>query len=144
MQRRRLGHTGWRWVQGRARQLLRNPKKVQALLLDADLKPKQRLGAAREQLALLLRMLKAWLSGDYRQISPSTLLAAVGAVLYFVLPLDLIPDLILGVGFIDDIAVIAWVVNQIRDELNQFRDWEAARTETVVEAEGEAREHDST
>ena len=49
MQRHRLGHTGWRWVQSRARQLLHNPKKVQALLQDADLKPKQRLGAARDQ-----------------------------------------------------------------------------------------------
>lgn len=136
MRRHRLGHTGWRWVQRRARQLLRNPVQVQALLRDADLKPKQQLGAAREQLALLMRMLRAWLNGDYRQISTATLLAAVGAVLYFVLPLDLIPDLILGVGFIDDIAVIAWVMNQIRDELDRFRDWESARPA----AEAEERE----
>lgn len=123
----RLGHSGWRWVQGRARRLVRNPARMQALLRNADLKPSQSLGTARRQLASLLRLLKAWLNGSYRDVSLTTIVAATGAVLYFVLPLDLIPDFILSIGFLDDIAVILWVAQQINAELERFRQWEASQ-----------------
>lgn len=123
----RLGHSGWRWVQSRARRLVRNPARMQALLRRADLKPSQSLGTARRQLATLLRLLKAWLNGSYRDVSITTIVAATGAVLYFVLPLDLIPDFILSIGFLDDIAVILWVAQQINEELERFRQWEASQ-----------------
>lgn len=135
MKHPRLGRAGWRWVQLRARALLRDPGKVQALLDDAELKPKQRLGEAKQQLATLLRLLKAWLSGRYRRVSTSTLVAAVAAVLYFVLPLDLIPDFILGLGLVDDIAVIAWVLNQFRSELQQFCQWERSQLTPDTDAD---------
>ena len=44
----------------------------------------------------------------------------VGAVAYFVLPLDLIPDALLGIGFTDDVAAIGLaftaVVNSVKPE----------------------------
>ena len=44
----------------------------------------------------------------------------VGAVAYFVLPLDLIPDVLLGVGYTDDVAAIGMafttVVKSIKPE----------------------------
>lgn len=43
-----------------------------------------------------------------------TLLAALA---YFVLPLDIIPDFILGLGFTDDITVLATAINAIRSHI---------------------------
>jgi uncharacterized membrane protein YkvA (DUF1232 family) len=40
-----------------------------------------------------------------------TLLAALA---YFVLPLDLMPDFILGLGFADDVTVLAAAINALR------------------------------
>lgn len=40
--------------------------------------------------------------------------ALVGVLVYFVLPFDLIPDVLLGVGFTDDAAVIAGVIAAMR------------------------------
>lgn len=143
MKHPRLGRAGWRWIQLRARALLRDPGKVQALLDDAELKPKQRLGEAKQQLATLLRLLKAWLNGRYRQVSPATLVAAVAAVLYFVLPLDLIPDFILGLGLVDDIAVIAWVLSRFQTELQQFSQWELSQLTSGTD-EDAAKSSDET
>lgn len=43
--------------------------------------------------------------------TPSKIKAAIiGALAYFVLPLDLIPDMVLGLGFSDDIAVLTAVL----------------------------------
>lgn len=41
----------------------------------------------------------------------------------------MIPDVIPGVGFLDDATVIAWVIKSVRDELDAFREWEAGMTD---------------
>jgi len=43
--------------------------------------------------------------------------------LYFVSPIDAIPDWLLGVGFLDDVAVLAWVLKTVSDELAAFSAW---------------------
>jgi uncharacterized membrane protein YkvA (DUF1232 family) len=47
-----------------------------------------------------------------------------GAAVYFVVPVDLLPDALPGVGFVDDVLVIRAVVESVRDELERFRAWE--------------------
>ena len=37
-----------------------------------------------------------------------------------------VPDWIPGAGFLDDAAVIAWVVRAIRKDLDSFAKWETA------------------
>jgi len=49
-------------------------------------------------------------------------------VLYFVMPVDLIPDLLGPIGLMDDAAIIATVVGSVRDELQRFRTWESGRS----------------
>jgi len=44
----------------------------------------------------------------------------VGALAYFILPLDIIPDFILGLGFTDDMAVLFTAFNVIRTHLKPF------------------------
>jgi uncharacterized membrane protein YkvA (DUF1232 family) len=46
------------------------------------------------------------------------------ALLYFVLPFDVVPDVLAGIGFVDDVAVITSVVESVRNELDRFREWE--------------------
>ena len=41
-------------------------------------------------------------------------LKVLGALGYFILPLDFIPDAIIGLGFSDDLAALAWALFTIR------------------------------
>lgn len=68
-------------------------------------------------------MVRAYVKGEYRDLSAETLVLIVAALLYLVSPLDLIPDMLPG-GFVDDAAVIAFVISMVRDELEGFRRWE--------------------
>lgn len=43
----------------------------------------------------------------------------LAALAYFILPFDLVPDFILGLGFTDDMAVLFTAVNLIRTHLTQ-------------------------
>ncbi|MCW2270246.1 hypothetical protein D3C77_31570 [compost metagenome] len=82
-----------------------------------------RLGKLREDVGLLQALCLAWWRGEYRAISPKALVTVVAGLLYFVSPLDAIPDWLLGVGFLDDIAVLAWVLKAVSDELEAFNAW---------------------
>lgn len=83
-----------------------------------------RLGGAVDELRSLVRLVKAWASGEYRQVPLRSIAAAIGALVYFLMPLDAIPDFIFAFGFLDDAAVISQVVYFIRRDLAAFRDWE--------------------
>ncbi|MDF2841176.1 MAG: hypothetical protein K0Q99_1948 [Clostridia bacterium] len=40
--------------------------------------------------------------------------------LYFVLPTDIVPDFILGLGWLDDAAVAAFIWNAVRSEIGDY------------------------
>jgi len=43
--------------------------------------------------------------------------ALIGALAYFVAPIDLIPDVVVGLGYVDDAAVLAGVIASVRKYL---------------------------
>ena len=44
-----------------------------------------------------------------------------GGLLYFIVPLDLIPDYLPIVGLLDDFAVLSAIINSLQDELAEYR-----------------------
>ena len=85
----------------------------------------QRFAALKDDLQLLRALSLAWFKGEYRQISRQALLMVVAALLYFITPLDASPDWLVGVGFVDDLAVLAWVMRTWQGELEAFKAWRA-------------------
>ena len=79
-----------------------------------------------ENLKVFIRMIKAYINGSYRELPVKGIVAIIAAVLYFAMPIDLIPDFIPVTGLIDDFAVIMWVYNQLQHEIDEFTLWEKA------------------
>lgn len=82
------------------------------------------MGQVRDDFSTMMRMTRAWALREYRNVPWKSLVYVVGAILYFVNPADVIPDVLGGIGFIDDAAVAAAVVRAIQDQLDAFRQWE--------------------
>jgi uncharacterized membrane protein YkvA (DUF1232 family) len=82
-------------------------------------------------LQTLLRLIRAYAKGEYRAVPSQKLVLIVAAILYFLTPIDVIPDFVIGLGYLDDAAVIAWVVNTVRSVLDDFLKWETSRSQTV-------------
>ena len=83
-----------------------------------------RFDEVRDGLGASFRLLRAYAAGRYRAIPWSSLVSIVAAIVYFVMPLDAIPDFILSLGFIDDVALIGWVLSSVRRDLDAFTAWE--------------------
>lgn len=82
------------------------------------------VGSLFDALDTLLRLLGAWAGGLYTCVPWHTIVLAVIAVLYFILPVDAIPDFLPAIGFSDDLGVIALVITSIWEDLKRFRKWE--------------------
>jgi uncharacterized membrane protein YkvA (DUF1232 family) len=117
----------------RARTALKDTNEAAKLDKEATKKAKLHqvdLGDTFEDLQTLLRLTRSYAKGDYRELPMGTMVAAVAAVVYFVSPIDAIPDALPGVGFIDDAAVLLFVVKAISKDLDDFRAWEQVNAKT--------------
>ena len=54
-------------------------------------------------------------------VDKKTYLIIAGALAYVVFPVDIIPDFIPGVGFLDDAFVLGYVVKQLSDEIEAYK-----------------------
>lgn len=82
------------------------------------------IGVFREQLGIVTRLLKAYASGEYRQLPWKTLIRVIAVLIYFVSPIDILPDFLPIVGLTDDIALMLWLFSGMKDDLEKFRQWE--------------------
>lgn len=95
-----------------------------------------RLGKLKSDLRLLQALCLAYWRGEYRAISPKALISVVAGLMYFLSPIDAIPDFLPVFGMFDDIAVLAWLMKTLDDELSAFRVWrERQAPEKLCEVE---------
>jgi len=86
------------------------------------------------RLTALPRLVWATFRGEYAGTSRARLLAIVGALVYVVSPIDLIPELFLPfVGLADDAVVISWIAVALINDTESFLSWERERDLTVHE-----------
>ena len=67
------------------------------------------------------QMLGDFFSGKYKKVPVGTIAAIVGTLLYVLSPVDLIPDFIPGIGFIDDAAIFGLCVNFARYDVDEYK-----------------------
>lgn len=113
-----------------AEEYAKNPGKLGGLISNAKEKLKQ-LDDSRTNLkniiryvTVFIRMLKDVSSGYYPNLPWRSLLTIVASILYFVNPLDLIPDFIPGIGLLDDITLLGWVYKNIERDVERYLDWD--------------------
>ena len=115
----------------------RDPARLQSLLDRARRKARaqqRRLADVWDALMAAMRLLRAYAHGDYRDIPWSSLLSIIATVIYFVTPLDLIPDFLLAFGLIDDAALIGWILTSLKGDIDRFIDWERSRPDDAEAA----------
>jgi len=85
-----------------------------------------------ENAKIFIRMVKAYANGTYRDVQLKSIVFIVAALLYFVMPLDLIADFIPVTGLVDDFAVILWVYKHLQVEIEAFVVWEKGLREPTA------------
>lgn len=127
---------GYKKFEKKAKEYVKRPEKTDVLLKDATKKADDKKGSLTEiwdNLQLLLELVSAWRNGEYRKIPTGSIVTILASIIYFVSPIDLMPDFLIGLGIVDDAAVIGFVLKQITTDLEKFKVWkENNKVENVI------------
>ena len=80
-------------------------------------------------LRVFIRIINAYTSKEYTYVPWKTICLIVAGLIYFIYPVDLIPDFIPVSGLIDDVAFIAWIYDSIKEDIDKFLEWEKSSKE---------------
>jgi uncharacterized membrane protein YkvA (DUF1232 family) len=118
---------GWKRAVKTAETVIGDVKKLRGVIEQAVGKMEAHSDALKgvlDDLQMIFRLARAWLKGEYKDVSKKSLAVLVGALVYFLMPLDAIPDFIPGLGFMDDVTIIGLALTAVKTEIEKFRSWE--------------------
>src|SRR5690348_5432331 len=105
-----------------------DPERLRTLFEEAARKaaavPKEPFQDLWPYVQTMLRLVRAYSRGEYRNVSQEGLLWIITAMNYFVDPFDLIPDEVPFLGFVDDATVLSFAIARTRGTLDDFMTWE--------------------
>src|SRR5437868_6424114 len=105
-----------------------DPVSLRALFEEAARKvaaiPKDPFKDSWPYLQAMLRLIRAYFRGEYRNVSQDALIYIIAAISYLVDPFDLIPDEVPFLGFLDDATVVSFALERTRQALDDFMIWE--------------------
>ena len=113
-----------------AKSYVGNPQRLQSLFEEAAKQassmPKEPFQETWPYFQAMLRLVRAYSQGNYRDVPESTLVVIIAAIIYVVDPLDVIPDALPALGLLDDATVLTLAVRRSRQTLDDFMAWETA------------------
>jgi uncharacterized membrane protein YkvA (DUF1232 family) len=86
------------------------------------------LGWLIGDLKLFVSLMKDYGSGAYKKFPFLSVAGIVFTLAYIISPIDLIPDYIIGIGQIDDAAVLGLCLYLLRKDLGKYKEWLKAKS----------------
>src|SRR5712692_8954810 len=111
-----------------AKSYVEDPQRLRELFEEAAKQaasmPKEPFAETWPYFQAMLRLIRAYSQGTYRDVPESTLVVIIAAIIYVVSPLDVIPDALPALGYLDDATVLALAARRARQTLDDFMLWE--------------------
>lgn len=85
-----------------------------------------------EDIKTSFSLIRDWFNGSYDKVPARMVVSLVGALIYFISPLDVIPDWVPMAGLVDDAAILAFVFKLSEADLNIYRRWKLSRRSTAT------------
>jgi len=83
------------------------------------------------KMLLLFAVAKDYVNGDYTEIPKRSIVAILGGLIYFLSPIDVVPDFIPFLGFIDDVFILNLVYKQVIKDLERYKIWKDSQLKIV-------------
>lgn len=119
-----------------ANEYMKDKNKLKKLLNRAKHKTFHKKGFFKEitdEVILLFSLVSDYIRGNYQHIETKTVIKILIGILYFVTPFDAIADFIPGIGLIDDIGLLTYLIATFNLELNKYETWKNNTADKVIE-----------
>jgi len=131
----------FRKSENRATLILNDKSKASTTIKDAlgkAITNKGELEGVWGKMVLLFGVAKDYVNGDYTEIPKRSIVAILGGLIYFLSPLDVVPDFVPILGFIDDIFILNLVYKQVIKDLEKYKAWKDAQIKFIDNVDGSA------
>lgn len=120
-------------LKSKAHSIFNDNSKLNNLLIKTKniINENKELNSIFNDIKMFIELIRDYKNNYYREISRNSIIMIIISLIYLVNPIDLIPDFLIG-GFIDDAAVIAYVLKKIQVELDHYKEW---KNNTIDEEE---------
>ena len=101
--------------------------------LEKILKTIPAIGKYASDLACMVSLVKSYIKKEYTDIPISAVVLIVSSIIYIVSSIDLIPDFIPALGWLDDVAVFLWALKTLHTELEDYKTWRKDNGKQIIE-----------
>ena len=108
-----------------AEELLKQPEKVEILLqrIEKKLKKIPKVGDTLAMVPIMISLIRSYIRKEYNKAPVGSIIAIVSALIYLATPVDLIPDFIVGLGIVDDAAILGMCYSLVSDDIKEYEEW---------------------
>lgn len=117
----------------KAEDLLKDDAKMEPFLDNVERKIKW-IPFIRQEfkaIPILISMVRSYWKGEYTKVPVKTIIAIISALIYFLSPIDVVPDFIPFLGQMDDALVVATCWKLVHKDIDDYRQWKKDKTNIV-------------
>lgn len=109
----------------KAEEMLKDPDKIERFLqrLENKMKVIPLAGKKLSEVPIMASLIVNYVKKEYQDIPIGTVIAILSALIYFVSPIDIIPDSIPAIGYFDDAAVVAACWKLVESDIEEYEKW---------------------
>ncbi len=117
----------------KAKKLLEDTDKVEVFLqkLEKKLKVIPKVGETFAIVPTMISLIRNYIKKEYTEIPIGTIIAILSALIYIFSPIDFVPDVIPGAGYIDDALVIGACLKLVSSDVNDYEKWRKENNKLV-------------
>lgn len=108
-----------------AKEILANTDKMERFIQRMEKKMKiiPKVGDKLSLIPALFSLIKSYYNKEYLDPPVGTIIAVIAALLYFLAPIDVIPDIVPAIGYIDDGIVITVCLKLVGSDVKEYLEW---------------------
>jgi len=110
----------------KAEKIFNNPDDFQTFYKDTEKKFKNHSKVFEniiDDVKMLFSLIADIFQQKYKLFPVTSVIGVIASLVYFLSPIDVIPDILPFIGLTDDVAVIGFLIVQIKSDLDKYKKW---------------------
>ena len=109
----------------KAKTMLKDKGKTEKFLkrLEKKLKVIPKIGGLLAMAPVFIELVRDYIKKEYTEVPLGSIIAVLSALIYIFTPVDAIPDVVPGVGLIDDALVLSVCFKLVKSDIDEYLEW---------------------
>ena len=108
-----------------AKEILKDKDKTEKYLekIEEKLRTIKGVGPILGQIPVLISLVRAYIRKEYTQFPFVSVIGILTSLLYFLNPMDIVPDVLIGAGLVDDALAVTLILKLLDADLSMYKEW---------------------